>query len=408
MRRLSAKPTSASDPAALRGRPPGLPDHAYHMTSDHTEPGPVLRALRERTSELGLPLHAVWELTHRCNLRCRHCYLRGKSGDDELDTAEAKDLLGQMARLGVMFVALTGGEPLLRPDLFELVDEARALGFAWKLQTSGTLVDEETARRLAERFPLQVSVSLYGLEATHDSVTSVPGSFRATVGAMNVLAGLGVPVIAKTSLTPQGLPDLPALRALCSGFGVRLYVATIMYPGLDGAPVHRSLKLSEEDLADYFAGVPGKRGDGRGQDFVHEGTPGADEAICNAGRSAFAVSPRGDVRACIFLRQVCGNVRETPLGAIWESEHMIRARRLTFGALSRCRGCGAARFCSFCPGLAEAETGDPLSPPPTACREAWVRQRLWEGRHERPCRRRATAAGNGGRTEAGCELLGPD
>jgi MoaA/NifB/PqqE/SkfB family radical SAM enzyme len=361
-------------------------------------PGEPLRRLCERAAELAVPLLAQWEVTQRCNLGCRHCYLRGDAEGGELSTAEAVELFRQMARVGVMFLTFTGGEPLLRPDLFELVDEARSLGFAWKLLTNATLVDDVTARDIAERAPHGVSVSLYGLEDAHDWMTTVPGSFRDTVGAIKRLVGLGVPVVAKMCLTPKGLPDVPALRGLCTAMGVRLYISTNVYPGLAGGPAQDDLKLSDGELADYLAEYRSRLE----PVLARKSPPDAGDPICNAGRSAFCVSPRGDVRACLFLRRVCGNCREAPLQDIWHSEPMARARGLTFGARAECGGCEQARFCSFCPGRAEAETGDALSPPPGACREARARAKAWGTQSEEP-----VPGGAGPDLRAGCELSEP-
>ena len=355
------------------------------MNAGDATNGPVLRALRERASRLEFPLYALWELTQRCDLRCHHCYLKGKPERDELSTAEARSLLAQMARLGVMFVIFTGGEPLLRADFFELAGEARALGFAWKLLTSGTLVDEEAARRIAGLRPFGVSISLYGLEETHDRMTSVPGSFAGAVGAIERLSSLGVPVTAKTCLTPGGLGDVPALRELCARMGVTLSVGTVIHAAFDGTPPRDDLRLSEEELARYHAAA-GEAGRAPKRRREHA----TDRAVCNAGRSAFAVSPRGDVRACLLLRRARGNVREALLRDIWTSQAMVEARELVGGMPAGCGGCEAAGFCRFCPGLAELETGSALSPPPSACREARVRQGLWE----------ADACGE----DAGCEF----
>lgn len=327
---------------------------------------------RRRAADLRFPLHALWEVTQLCPLRCRHCYLACKHEPEELDTSEGRDLLGRMARLGVMFLVITGGEPLLREDLFDLIDEALRLGFAWKLLTTGTLIDEKQARRLAERHPMNVDISLHGLERTHDALTLVPGSFRAATRAMRMLVGLGVRVRAKMNLTPRGIEDLPAFRELCADMGAALSIAAAMLPTFDGERVDGSLRVSDGELADYYASCDKAEAARFGEHRPFE----QDELLCNAGRSAFAVSPRGDVRACLSLRRVFGNVRERPLREIWRSEAMAAASRLVAGERVDCRACRDARFCYYCPGSAEAECGHALDRSPSACRDARVRRTL--------------------------------
>lgn len=344
------------------------------------EPGPALRALRERALRRNLPLHALWEVTYSCPLRCRHCYLARDGEQEELTSAEAKELLVQMARLGVMFLALTGGEPLLRDDLFKIIDKARALGFTWRLLTTGTLLDARAERDLADRGPLGVEMSLHGLEQAHDSVTRVPGSFHSAVRAIERLVGLGVRVVVKMSLTPSGLNDLPALRQLCARLGARLNVSTIMLPDVEGSPVKMALRLSDEELAEYSVESESVSP----CEFGRHRLPGKGEPLCGAGRSSFCISPCGDVRACAALRASHGNVRDRALREIWKSDSMAEFRRLTAGDRVQCRDCPDAEFCFFCPGQAERETGDPLGAPPSACREARVRRMLAEVKGRRP------------------------
>jgi len=337
------------------------------------EAGPALLALRRRAARLAVPVFAVWEVTYRCPLRCRHCYLAGKRDEDELSAAEGKALLADMARLGVLFLSLTGGEPLLREDLFDIVDEALTLGFTWQLLTSGTLLDEERARRVAERTPLAVEVSLHGLEKTHEWITGVDGSFRAAVAALERLARLDLTVNVKMSLTPRGLKDLPGLRSLCRTLGANLKVSTMMFPDCEGRPTPEDLRLDDQLLAQYIS----ESEIGPSDPLVQRAPLRDDGPLCGAGRSSFSVSPGGDVRPCLTLVEPCGNVRSAPLGDIWHSKAMAAFRRLTTSSRKGCLDCEHAEFCNFCPGLAEREAGDALLPPPSACREASVRHRLY-------------------------------
>jgi len=336
---------------------------------------PAFNALRKSALRLGVPIFATWEATYRCPLSCRHCYL----GDDpaqserELDLAETREMLRQMARMGVLFLTITGGEPLLRNDFFEIVDEARRLRFSWRLYTSATLIDEERARMIAERSPLAVDISLHGLEDTHDWMTRVPGSFRKATEAIGVLAKLGVTVNAKMNLTPRGMKDLSGLRRLCDDLGARQRAWTALYPDRDGRPVDTELILSEDQLRECYAELDRHRPGCYGR----AGTRDPAGPLCGAGRNSFAVSPGGDVRACMGLGESCGNARESSLEEIWRSPAMAAYRRLTAGDRPGCHDCEDAEFCFFCMQLAEKETGDPLGAPPTACREARIRHELF-------------------------------
>jgi radical SAM protein with 4Fe4S-binding SPASM domain len=347
-------------------------------TSRSPDPGQVLAALRRRAAERGIPATATWELTHACPLECRHCYLEGLQEERELDTGEAKALLGSMARSGVLFLTFTGGEPLARDDFFEIAGEARRLGFAWRVLTGGTLVDEPAARELARLRPLAVDVSLHGLEETHDWLTRTSGSFRAAADAAERLAGLGLTVHIKTSLTPRGLADLPGVAAFARRIGAEHKTSALVFPpqvtwgAAEGPARAGGLVLSDQEFSEYVA----SREELGPSGFGRAARPGAGHHLCAAGRASFAVSPGGDVRACLMLREVFGNVRETDVAEIWRSERLAAWRRLTSEARRECRDCDDAEFCFHCPGLAEAETGDPLAAAPSSCREARLRHAL--------------------------------
>jgi radical SAM protein with 4Fe4S-binding SPASM domain len=345
--------------------------------------GGVRGRIRERAFRTAFPLHAIWEVTYRCPWSCRHCLLNGRAdshrsmgrgASPELDTRGSLRALEEMARLGVLFVLFTGGEPLERPDFFELVDEARRLGFAWKLYTCGAHVDERRADMIAERAPLGVGVSLHGLARAHEALTRTPGSFDKALGAIERLARREVPVTAKMSVTPDGLRDLAELRHALGEHGVELRASGRMYPDAAGRPVSGDMLLSTPELAECLSLCEMELPMPDASEVADPESP-----VCGAGRVAVALSPTGDVRPCNALREVAGNIRNSALSELWESPAMRRARSWTNADRSGCRDCGDAAYCFFCPGLAEAETGDPLAPSPTLCREARARRALREG-----------------------------
>lgn len=149
----------------------------------------------------GTPAVAGLELTYRCNVRCRHCYVNGLGGE-ELRLNECRRLIDDLYDLGTFCLVFTGGEPLLREDFFDIVGHARKKGFLTVLFTNGTRIDRETADRIeAARF-WQVEISLCGATAaTHDRVTRCPGSFAKTVAAVRHLRRRRITVNLKTLLT---------------------------------------------------------------------------------------------------------------------------------------------------------------------------------------------------------------
>jgi MoaA/NifB/PqqE/SkfB family radical SAM enzyme len=144
---------------------------------------------------IGFPAHPVWEMTSACNLRCIHCHASGgKPIQDELTTEEAKCMLNQLADIKEFrMMAFTGGEPLVRSDLFELLAYSQALGFTNTIATNATLVDDAAARRLRRCGVAIAAVSLDSFDAkTHDMVRGLPGSFEAALEGIRALRKAGI------------------------------------------------------------------------------------------------------------------------------------------------------------------------------------------------------------------------
>src|SRR5690606_33236705 len=166
------------------------------------------------------PIYAVWEITLRCDLACRHCGSRaGHARADELSTEECLDLVEQMARLGVREVTLIGGEAYLRDDWTEIVRALAGHGISVTMTTGGRGIDEQRARAAKAAGLESVSVSLDGLERTHDRLRGVSGSFRAALAALGHLRAAGVAVSVNTQINRLSMPELPELLELLGEVG---------------------------------------------------------------------------------------------------------------------------------------------------------------------------------------------
>lgn len=183
-----------------------------------TPPGPVV----------------IWNLTRRCNLTCRHCY--ALSADHaypgELSTDEIASVMDDLRAFHVSFLILSGGEPLLRPDLFEIAAHARERGLRMGLSTNGTRIDEAVADRIAEAGFDYVGISLDGLAATHDRFRRQEGAFAASLQALRWLRDRDVKLGLRYTMTAQNARDFPALLALMRDEGIeKFYFSHLNYAG---------------------------------------------------------------------------------------------------------------------------------------------------------------------------------
>jgi radical SAM protein with 4Fe4S-binding SPASM domain len=355
------------------------------------------------------PIYAVWEITLRCDLACRHCGSRaGRERPDELSTAQALDLVRQMAELGVKEVTVIGGEAYLRDDWTEIVAAVRAHGMQCSMTTGGRGLTRDRAEA-AKRAGLQsVSVSIDGLRSTHAALRGVRGSFDAALEAFANARAAGIPVAANTQIGRHSLPELEAIYDVVAaqrihGWQLQLTVA------MGRAADEPSLLLEPYQMLDLMprlarikarADADGVRvfpGNNIGYFGPHESTlrsllPHKHAGSCGAGRLTLGIEANGDIKGCPSLPTadyVGGNVRDHSLVDIWERAEPLRfTRERTLDDLwGYCRTCYYAEACmSGCSWTTHVLFGRPGNNP--FCHHRAL-ELLREGKRERLVRTRA-------------------
>jgi heme d1 biosynthesis radical SAM protein NirJ len=176
----------------------------------------------------------IWNLIRRCNLACQHCYSISADVDfaGELTTPEIERTMDDLKAFGVPVLILSGGEPLLHPDIFAISRRAKAMGFYVGLSTNGTLIDEALLPKIAEIGYDYVGISLDGIAATHDRFRRKAGAYDASLGAVRLLRAAGIKVGLRFTLTQNNAHDLPALLALIEREDVdKFYLSHLNYGG---------------------------------------------------------------------------------------------------------------------------------------------------------------------------------
>ena len=194
--------------------------------------------LTRRAAEARVPLDASIELTHRCNLRCVHCYLGDQDAirrhrAEELSTAEVRALLDELAEAGTLNLTFTGGDPMVRRDFPELYEHAVRNGFLVTVFCDGAALTPGTRRAFRRFPPRKVEVSVYGASAgVYESVTRVPGSHARCMEGIAWLRAQAIPLTLKTVLMRGNRHELDAMRALAHGLEVPFYFDTAIFPCL--------------------------------------------------------------------------------------------------------------------------------------------------------------------------------
>ena len=195
---------------------------------------------------------AVWEVTLSCGLACSHCGSRaGTPRRNELTTDEALDLVGQLAEAGIGEVALIGGEAFLRPDWLDIAEAIRRAGMVCSMTTSGFGLSEATARRMKQAGLRHVSVSIDGLEQSHDLLRRKKGTFASALVALRSLSDAGLFVGANSQVNRITAPDLPELYEVLRRAGVQSWQLQLTVPSGNAAD-HPEILLQPCELIDFF------------------------------------------------------------------------------------------------------------------------------------------------------------
>lgn len=313
--------------------------------------------------------YAVWEITLKCNLACSHCGSRaGDERPDELTTEEAFDLVRQMAEVGIGEVSIIGGEAFLRPDWLDIAREINRRDMVCTMTTGGYGISRETARRMVEAGIARVSVSVDGLEATHDLQRGKEGSWRQCFETMRNFREAGLLFGCNTQLNRLSAPEFPILYERIRDAGASAWQIQLTVPMGNAADNWRML-LQPCELLDLYPmlarvtrranreGVAMMPGNNIGYYGPYERLlrGGGEEWTfwqgCQAGLYTLGIEADGAIKGCPSLptaAYVGGNIRKTPLREI------LKTRELTFN-LGADTPEGTAHLWGFCKGCEFAE-----------------------------------------------------
>jgi radical SAM protein with 4Fe4S-binding SPASM domain len=309
---------------------------------------PATPALREALAGAQpVPTYAVWEVTLACDLACRHCGSRaGHARPEELSTTECLDVVEQLADLGVREVTLIGGEAYLRDDWTQLIRASRARGMRTSMTTGGRGFTAERAAAAREAGLSAVSVSIDGLEATHDRLRGVSGSHRAALAALGHARAVGLPYTVNTQINRLSAPEIPAVADLLVAEGVRAWQIQLTV-AMGRAADEPEVLLQPYDLLELFPLLAKLKercdelkvrmwpGNNLGYFGPYESVlrgqmPRGHMYSCGAGRSTLGIEADGSIKGCPSLPTeawVGGNIRDHSLKDIWERGGPLRYTR---------------------------------------------------------------------------------
>ena len=317
---------------------------------------------RAHTGRARIPASAMLELTRRCNLHCAHCYLGDQAAQhrrrgQERGTAQVKASLSEWAEAGCLYLLLTGGDPMLRPDFMAIYRHARELGMVVTVYCNGTLVTDEIVALFRELPPRKVEISLYGATAAiHDAVVGVPGSHERAWAGIRRLQAAGIRITLKTMLLTTNRHELEAMEKQARELNVEFRHDAALFPCIeDSAPAPLAFRVPPEEAVRRDLAGPGRKEKWRETIERVAAFPEDDRLYaCAAGKNFFHADPFGGFSPCLLATRYRCEAAGRSFREVWDGDlAAIRRRRRAQPAGGPLRGA-----CTHCPAFNALETGD--------------------------------------------------
>lgn len=331
----------------------------------------------------------AWETTRRCNLACVHC--RASAEDhaypDELNTEASFRLLDQIREVGEPIIILTGGEPLLRTDIFDIASYGTSIGLRMVMAPNGTLITRANALKMRESGIQRISISLDGAtRESHDRFRGVDGAYDGALNGIALAREAGIDFQINTVITQTNLHEIPSILALAESLGAVAHHIFLLVPTGRGKYIvdqeinakeyertlnwfydqreKSSLQLKATCAPHYYrimrqrAKQEGKKVsfDSHGLDAVTRG--------CLAGTGFCFISHTGRVQTCGFLDVTCGNITKTHFKEVWENSEVFNKLRNIDNYEGKCGVCEYTRVCGGCRARAYEATGNYMAEEP--------------------------------------------
>lgn len=354
------------------------------------ETNTVEKMMLRRAASAQRPINGNLELLPLCNMRCDMCYVRLSRSETEkkggLHTADEWIRLGrEMQTAGVLFLLLTGGEPLLFPEFRRLYTELKRMGMILTINTNGTLLNEEWADFFGSDRPRRINITLYGADdRAYEELCHYPGGFEKTIYGIRLLKERGIDVKINGSVTKSNQNDVKRIYDIGRAHDVPVHMDTYMLPGLHerGLPFEQQSRLApEEAAAAELETIRSELVPELFQEYIEQklmqiekGAPVYPVGItCMAGNCSFAVNWQGEMRPCVTLEEPSVPVFETGFEAAWKK--MVKEAKLLKGS-ETCSKCSLRPICKTCVASAWLETGAYDGVPEYLCRYAREYRRL--------------------------------
>lgn len=316
---------------------------------------------------LSAPFRITWDVTTKCNLLCNHCYNSSQKKAEGLPPENLHTIAEKLSDSGIFFVSLSGGEPLMEPEIWNIIQQFKSKGKLVQIISNGTLITEKIAQKIKEYKVDSVQISLDGLKETHERQRGVKNCFYKTIQAIKYLLELRIPVVVNTLVSQKNVAEIPEILQELLNLGVPEFRATRLILMGRGKDLEKEVLTAEQTKSLTLYMLEQRKAlEGKIQVVPDECMSFLGEKIheyglswfgCPAGRTECAVDARGNVYPCVFLlsEEFCmGNLLNSSFDEIWNSSKFEDFRRI-----KRVCQCEIADFCKGgCLAAAYGKYGD--------------------------------------------------
>lgn len=347
---------------------------------------PISKYLGQKASAQGIPLHGIFELTSRCNFKCRMCYIHSEE-DNRLNeqrelTAEQWIEIGRKAKdRGLLFLLLTGGEAMIRKDFLEIYISLVKMGIRVAINSNGSLLNEEILECFTKYPPARINLSLYGgSDETYQKLCGVRAG-KTVRDAILRLKHAGIPIRIMMTFTPYNRQDMEQVAAFAKEHGIEFKGSAYMFPPvrMTGKKENaQSVRMSAEDAGRFtvkyqkeiyseevYKRMAAKNTEDSctAKQWPEQGT------MCMAGHTAFWITWDGKMKACGLMNKPEVDLKEKGFDEAWDE---IRVETAKLRMPKECANCSIRGICHVCPAMCQAESGKSDEKPEYICRMAQI------------------------------------
>jgi len=338
-----------------------------------------LQRFRRKVTEQRIPLSGSIDLTHRCNLRCVHCYLGdqesiSKKRDQELSADQWITIIDEITEAGCLYLLITGGDPLLRKDFSRIYRYAKLNGLLVTVFTNGTMVTDDLLQIFKELPPQAVEISLYGSTfKTYEQITGIKGSYARCINGIESLLDIGVRVRLKTILMTLNSHEFYAIEEIARDYGVPFRFDAAIFAKFNNDRFPLQLRVSAEEAIEKEFSDPARKKKLLKYYQRMLNSPVADTVYtCGTGVSSFHINAFGFLQPCLMVTTLQYNLAYGKFISGWENV-LLGFREKKMKKNNPCRNCSTMPLCGYCPPAFELENGSEENISSFACKMGQLR-----------------------------------